>query len=144
MVKNFLNISYEGSNGWEIDKFVSGFEGFDSVNSNWEQFQDSILPIKSYDQGLYSDPITQQPKRAGFNRKENKYVANLVIQKLDQVKLDLDLKLQVLKVTLLQLNLKQMKTTLTFLNQQQILVDLKSYGQQQLVSYTQQVLIKLN
>tara|TARA_Y100000385_G_scaffold277709_1_gene325044 strand:- start:745 stop:2481 length:1737 start_codon:yes stop_codon:yes gene_type:complete len=78
MVKNFLNISYEGSNGWEIDKFVSGFEGFDSVNSNWEQFQDSILPIKSYDQGLYSDPITQQPKRAGFNRKENKYVANLV------------------------------------------------------------------
>ena len=34
--------------------------------------------IKSYDEGLYNDTITGQPLRAGFDRKENRYVTNLI------------------------------------------------------------------
>ena len=34
--------------------------------------------MKSYNEGLYTDPITGQPLRAGFTRKENLYTANLV------------------------------------------------------------------
>jgi|TARA_R100000030_G_scaffold99746_1_gene91312 hypothetical protein len=77
-VKNFKTISYEGSSGWEVEAFKSGNEGFDSIDPNWVEFKDSIKSIKSYYEGLYSDPVTGQPTRAGFNRKENKYVANLV------------------------------------------------------------------
>ena len=77
-VKNFKTISYEGSSGWEVEAFKSGNEGFDSINPNWVEFKDNIKSIKSYYEGLYADPLTGQPTRAGFNRKENKYVANLI------------------------------------------------------------------
>ena len=79
MMKNFNTISYEGSNGWEVVSYVSGFTGQDpnpDGTPTYVQNKDSILEIKSYDEGLYTD--TQgYPQRAGFKRKENRYVANL-------------------------------------------------------------------
>ncbi len=82
IVKNFQTTSYEGSNGWEVTSFISGFTGFDpnpNGNSTYVQDQDSVfVNIKSYDEGLYTDSVTGQPLRAGFNRKENRYVANLI------------------------------------------------------------------
>ena len=88
IVKNFKTISYKGSNGWEVDSFVSGFEGFDNINplvpGSYVQNQDSTTPtppgvsVKSYSEGLYTDTVTGQPLRAGFSRKENNYVANLI------------------------------------------------------------------
>jgi hypothetical protein len=76
IVKNFKTVNYEGSNGWEIDSFESDFEGFDLVNTVQTQFQDSTAQIKSYDGGAYIQ--NGVPLRAGFNRKENKYYANLI------------------------------------------------------------------
>jgi len=82
IVKNFQTTSYEGSNGWEITSFKSGFTGFDpnpNGTSTYVQNQDVVdVNIKSYDEGLYTDTITGQPLRAGFDRKENRYVTNLI------------------------------------------------------------------
>ena len=76
IVKNFKTVNYEGSNGWQIDTFLSDFEGFDAQDNNQFQYQDSAKQVLSYDGGLYTqDGI---PYRAGFNRKENKYFANLI------------------------------------------------------------------
>ena len=91
--KNFLTIGYEGSNGWEMSDFRSDFTGVD----NGINFDDVTFPVKSYDEGEFViNPATGQPvrpadyqatfgtpyppynkMRAGFNRKENKYVSNL-------------------------------------------------------------------
>ena len=74
--KVFKTINYEGSNGWEVDYMLSDFEGFDKFNGTQNRYQDSSQPILSYDEGVYvENGITY---RAGFNRKENKYYANLV------------------------------------------------------------------
>ena len=55
---------------------LSDFEGFDKFNGTQNRYQDSSQPILSYDEGVYvENGITY---RAGFNRKENKYYANLV------------------------------------------------------------------
>ncbi len=74
--KVFKTVNYEGSNGWEINSILSDFEGFDKFNSTQSQYQDSSKPILSYDEGLYIENGVEY--RAGFNRKENKYYANLV------------------------------------------------------------------
>jgi len=91
--KNFSTVGYEGSNGWRIDSFVSDSTGVD----NGVNFLDRTLAIKSYNEGEYIlNPLTGQPvlpanyqsvfgvtrppytkSRAGFNRKENKYVSNI-------------------------------------------------------------------
>ena len=91
--KNFLTIGYEGSNGWEMNDFRSDFTGVD----NGINFDDVTFPVKSYGEGEFViNPATGQPvrpadyqatfgtpyppynkMRAGFNRKENKYVSNL-------------------------------------------------------------------
>jgi hypothetical protein len=76
VTKNFNTVSYEGSNGWQIDSYKSDFQGFDLVNSNYIENQDVTNSVKSYDEGLYTE--NGIPLRAGFNRKENRYVANLV------------------------------------------------------------------
>jgi len=47
--KNFKTVAYEGSDGWQVDSFVSDVTG------------DILIPY-----------------RIGFNRKDNKYVANLI------------------------------------------------------------------
>jgi hypothetical protein len=80
VMKNFNTISYEGSNGWEIESFVSGFTGQDpnpDGTATYVQNNDDILSIKSYDEGAYVDANTGYTLRAGFDRKENRYVANL-------------------------------------------------------------------
>ena len=76
IVKNFKTINYEGSNGWQVDSFISDSEGFDLQNSSQQQYQDSAKIIRSYDEGLYTE--NNIPYRVGFNRKENKYFANLI------------------------------------------------------------------
>ena len=91
--KNFLTVAYEGSNGWEIDSFVSDLEGYTEVPNNYndpliddyEQFQDTTTVVRSYYEGAYDGAgntypaaLTQPIYRAGFHRKENRYVANLV------------------------------------------------------------------
>jgi hypothetical protein len=84
--KVFQTINYEGDNGFQISYFRSDFQRVDPdvpltsppsyTSSN--EYQDTTPRVYSYDQGLYTDTITGQPKRAGFNRKENLYVANLI------------------------------------------------------------------
>ena len=91
--KNFLTVGYEGSNGWKMNSFISDSTGFDSDKS----YNDAAFSIKSYSEGEFIiNPATGQPvqpadyqtvfgtpyppytkMRAGFNRKENKYVSNL-------------------------------------------------------------------
>ena len=91
--KNFLTIGYEGSNGWETSVFRSDNTGVDNGSS----FNDVTLPVKSYNEGefiinpsggqpvqpanyqsVFGTPFPPYTKmRAGFNRKENKYVSNL-------------------------------------------------------------------
>ena len=70
--KNFNTVGYEGNNGWEVEFIESGKQGFDSGI----EYQDDSNPIKSYDEGAYlENGITY---RAGFDRKENRYVSNIV------------------------------------------------------------------
>ena len=80
VVKNFNTISYEGSNGWEVVSYVSGFTGQDlnpNGTSTYVQNNDNTLFIKSYSEGSYVDANTGYTLRSGFDRKENRYVANL-------------------------------------------------------------------
>jgi hypothetical protein len=80
ITKNFLTVSYEGTNGWEVASFKGSVTGPDNIGSSttpdWVNTQDIITTVKSYNDGLYTENgITY---RAGFNRKENRYVANLI------------------------------------------------------------------
>lgn len=88
LVKNFNTISYEGSNGWKMDFFASDYTGVDPdlqisgalsdpftyVDSN--QYRDSTKPVLSYNMGQYK--VDQVTYYGGFDRKENRYVANLI------------------------------------------------------------------
>jgi len=67
VMKNFNTISYEGNNGWEVDSIESDLES---------GIQDVTNPVKSYEEGKYTDGGVIY--RSGFDRKENRYVANLV------------------------------------------------------------------
>ncbi len=87
IVKNFNTIAYEGNNGWEVDSYVSDFEGFDQVKNTgaFNHYQDTTNSVKSYIEGQYDSAgnvypatLTEPIFRAGFDRKENHYVANLV------------------------------------------------------------------
>ena len=104
LIKNFQTINYEGSNGWEVTQFQSSETGYDSFNGVYSIATDiganntSTTKIYSYSGGEYIlNPADGQPvvpadyvsvfgtvnppyprERAGFNRKENKYVANLI------------------------------------------------------------------
>jgi len=79
-VKVFKTIDYEGSNGWEVTSFASSFtEPNLNINTGlYSNDQDTSSFIYSYDEGLYTDSVTGQPQRAGFARKEDRYVANIV------------------------------------------------------------------
>jgi len=83
--KNFNTINYEGSNGWQVNSILSGDQGRDLIGT-WVNKQDEASVVKSYEEGKYTDGGVIY--RSGFNRKENRYVANLVnnsTQKIGEV-----------------------------------------------------------
>jgi hypothetical protein len=72
----FQTVNYEGDNGWQVDYFISEPTGYDLTDNGWQQFNDQIQNIESYVDGKYTENgVTYY---SGFNRKENKYYANLV------------------------------------------------------------------
>jgi len=73
MNKVYKTINYEGSNGWEIQSITSEIEG---VNSNGNSYDDNSAFIYSYDEGAYIE--NGATFRAGFARKENKYMCNII------------------------------------------------------------------
>jgi hypothetical protein len=90
-VKVFKTINYEGANGWQVDSFVSDLTGPDYLNSGYINTQDVVgvlttPAVFSYMTGAYDDYGNSYPSttlyppinRAGFNRKENKYMAVLM------------------------------------------------------------------
>jgi len=96
--KNFKTIGYEGSNGWEVTSFISDPTGLDNISNTYVNSNDTTNKVYSYQEGEYIlNPANNQivlpadynsvfgtanpgftRQRAGFDRKENKYVANLV------------------------------------------------------------------
>jgi len=68
MSKVFKTINYEGSTGWEVPTF--------NANRSFE-LKDTIVPVLSYADGVYSGDFGYT-YRAGFDRKEGKYMSNLV------------------------------------------------------------------
>lgn len=92
-VKIFKTVNYEGANGWQVTSFRSDLTGPDLFNSSYISTQDIVgvlngvgdPAIFSYMTGAYDDygnsyPSTLYPpiNRAGFDRKENKYMAVLM------------------------------------------------------------------
>ena len=88
--KNFKTVSYEGTSGWQINSFVSDTTGrnLNFSNSNWINNEDTSALIYSYVEGRYDstlpNPLTGTAVavrpfyQAGFDRKENLYVSNLI------------------------------------------------------------------
>ena len=91
--KNFLTLDYEGSNGWKVTSMISDQTGFDKEwaagipLNTWKEYIDSTNKIFSYYEGAYdslgntgaaADPLNAPLLHAGFDRKENRYVANLI------------------------------------------------------------------
>ena len=85
--KVFNTISYEGTNGWQVDSFVSDETGPSSSNIINPYVFDKTNSVLSYTEGAYDSAVppntgtsaTVQPIfRVGFERKENKYCANIV------------------------------------------------------------------
>ena len=78
--KNFNTVSYEGMNGWEVESFKSDTQGIDLNNHSGppslNDYQDITTNVYSYDEGSYTDGGVTY--RAGFDRKEGRYVSNLV------------------------------------------------------------------
>ena len=68
MSKVFKTINYEGSTGWQVPAF--------NANRSFE-LRDTILPVLSYADGSYVGDFGYT-YYAGFDRKEGKYMANLV------------------------------------------------------------------
>ncbi len=85
--KVFSTVSYEGSNGWQVDKFESDEQGPGAYLEPADFSFDTSSKILSYNEGAYDSATppntgaaaTVQPIfRAGFYRKENKYYANII------------------------------------------------------------------
>jgi len=96
--KNFLTVGYEGNSGWKIGSFVSESAQPEIFNGLVSQRSDQAKQVLSYVEGEYviaplsggvvrpvdyqaafQTPFPPYTKhRAGFDRKENKYMANLV------------------------------------------------------------------
>lgn len=78
--KVFKTISYEGTNGWEVESFKSDAQGVDLNNysgpPSLNDYQDVSASVYSYDEGAYIEGGVTY--RAGFDRKEGKYMSNLV------------------------------------------------------------------
>ena len=99
MSKVFKTVNYEGGNGWQVESFKSDITGINSIgtperietnpaidNAAWQNgTRDSSAVVYSYNQGSYDNYGNEYPARlippinhAGFTRKENKYMANLI------------------------------------------------------------------
>lgn len=82
IAKNFKTINYEGSNGWQVDAFSSDIEGPMKNNNNWNTYTDTVALIPSYNDGIYISTGANfqggQILHSGFDRKDNRYVANLI------------------------------------------------------------------
>ena len=96
--KTFQTINYEGSSGWKVSSFVSDQSGAIDQGGSQVFIQDSTTEVLSLREGEYvinpangqavssanyqSVFYTNQPGLprlyAGFNKKENKYVANII------------------------------------------------------------------
>jgi len=87
--KSFYTIGYEGTNGWQVNNIVSDPTGsgpnVENDGTGWISTDDKSALIRSYTVGAYDNygneyPATLYPplNYAGFNRKENKYVANII------------------------------------------------------------------
>ena len=87
--KVFQTISYEGSSGWYVHSFEGDQEGKDYTNNIWVDYEDQTIEVYSYVEGQYelndptktglsANPAVDTIVHAGFDRKENRYVANLV------------------------------------------------------------------
>ncbi len=85
--KVFNTISYEGTSGWQVDSFISDETGPSYSNIINPYVFDKTNNILSYTEGAYDSAVppntgtsaTVQPIfRVGFERKENKYCANVI------------------------------------------------------------------
>ena len=91
--KNFLTIDYEGNSGWKVVSMESDETGFEREYAggvplaNWKLYIDETNQVYSYEEGAYdslgntglaASPANYPLLHAGFDRKENRYVANLV------------------------------------------------------------------
>ena len=78
--KNFQTVNYEGSNGWGVDWFVSDptEQIVNPFAGNFWPHEDMTNPVLSLEEGKYINPLTQYTDHAGFYRKENRYVSNLI------------------------------------------------------------------
>jgi len=73
-VKTFKTINYEGSNGWKISYIKSDeTQPALDVDDQWVSIIDQSSQIYSYEEGAYVENNVQY--RAGFDRKQNEYVA---------------------------------------------------------------------
>ena len=95
--KNFQTVNYEGASGWEVNYFESDIEGEDFLEKVlgaevYNQYQDQTTVVYSYLEGKYetntpantgTSAILPPFSHAGFDRKENRYVANLVQKTTD-------------------------------------------------------------
>ena len=71
IMKNFKTVNYEGSDGWQLDSMVTDNEG-----PAYGGYSDVANVIKSYQEGLYTTGGIEY--RAGFNLKENKFLADII------------------------------------------------------------------
>ena len=98
--KNFKTISYEGMNGWQLNTLISDdtAKDYNLLIPGWDIYNDTTNSARSYVMGEYViNPANGQAVtrvnynavfgtptpglsrfHAGFDRKENRYVANLV------------------------------------------------------------------
>lgn len=74
VTKNFQTVNYEGSNGWQSDYIHT--DEYQPTTFSTNSIKDTAALIKSYSEGEYIERGVKY--RVGFNRKENKYHANLV------------------------------------------------------------------
>ncbi len=93
VTKNYNTISYEGSSGWEVDSIEGDIEQANrewtstGVTNNFIENQDTTKAIYSFLEGTYEvntpantgiNAVTPPFAYAGFTRKENRYVSNII------------------------------------------------------------------
>ena len=92
--KNFLTIDYEGDSGWKASVITSDQTGKNinrttggALSGGFSFSDDNAKVINSYIEGAYdglgntgtaASPANQPLLRGGFDRKENRYVANFI------------------------------------------------------------------